>query len=52
VWALLKERSNDYDASLGVFLNRLSDLFFVFARLLNVDSPEMLWQQKRRAKTE
>ena len=48
VWLLTTQRPNDYDASLGMFLNRLSDALFVFARLLNVGSPELLWQQKPR----
>jgi cob(I)alamin adenosyltransferase len=46
VWQLIKKRPDDYDASLVVFLNRLSDALFVFARLLNVGSPELLWQQR------
>ncbi len=48
VWKLMSERPDDYDASLGVFLNRLSDALFVFARALNVASPELLWQQRLR----
>jgi cob(I)alamin adenosyltransferase len=48
VWQLLNDRPGDYDASLGVFLNRLSDALFVFARSLNVGSPELLWQQRSR----
>jgi len=47
VWTLLTECINDYDASLGVFLNRLSDALFVFARLLNTNSVERLWQQRK-----
>lgn len=46
VWLLTTQRPDDYDASLGMFLNRLSDALFVFARLLNVGSQELLWQQK------
>lgn len=48
VWQLMNDRPGDYDASLGVFLNRLSDALFVFARALNVGSPELLWQQRSR----
>jgi len=48
VWQLMAQRPDDYDASLGVFLNRLSDALFVFARWLNLGSPELLWQQRRR----
>jgi cob(I)alamin adenosyltransferase len=48
VWQLMTQRPDDYDASLAVFLNRLSDALFVFARLLNVGSPELLWQQRPR----
>lgn len=47
-WHLMAERPDDYDESLGVFLNRLSDALFVFARALNTSSPELLWQQKAR----
>jgi len=47
VWALLEARSGDYDVSLGVYLNRLSDLCFVLARVLNREAgvPEILWQR-------
>jgi cob(I)alamin adenosyltransferase len=48
VWQLMNDRPDDYDTSLGVFLNRLSDALFVFARALNLDSPELLWQQRPR----
>ena len=48
VWTLLESGDNEYDASIGIYLNRLSDALFVFARTLNVDSPEMLWQQRVR----
>lgn len=48
VWRLMSDRPGDYDASLGVFLNRLSDALFVFARALNIGSPELLWQQRSR----
>jgi len=48
VWLLMEERPDDYDSSLGTFLNRLSDALFVYARLLNIGSPELLWQQKPR----
>jgi cob(I)alamin adenosyltransferase len=48
VWQLLTDRPDDYDSSLGTFLNRLSDALFVFARALNVGSPELLWQQRPR----
>lgn len=48
VWQLMNDRPGDYDASLGVFLNRLSDALFVFARALNIGSPELLWQQRSR----
>lgn len=44
-WALL-EGCADYDPSIGVYLNRLSDVLFVFARTLNAGSPELLWQQR------
>ena len=49
VWRLTTHRPDDYDESLAIFLNRLSDALFVFARLLNVGSPELLWQQRPRA---
>jgi cob(I)alamin adenosyltransferase len=45
VWALL-EAGDEYDRSIGIYLNRLSDVLFVFARMLNVGSPELLWQQR------
>ncbi len=48
VWRLMSQRPDVYDASLGVFMNRLGDALFVYARLLNVGSPELLWQQKPR----
>lgn len=48
VWRLMSDRPDDYDASLGVFLNRLSDALFVFARALNIGTPELLWQQRPR----
>jgi cob(I)alamin adenosyltransferase len=48
LWTLDAACPNDYDESLGVFLNRLSDALFVFARVLNEHSPELLWQQKGR----
>lgn len=46
VWSLLEEREASYDRSIGVYLNRLSDVLFVFARTVNGDSPELLWQQR------
>jgi cob(I)alamin adenosyltransferase len=46
VWTLLEAEGADYDASIGVYLNRLGDALFVFARTLNADSPELLWQQR------
>lgn len=48
LWELTATCPNDYDESLGVFLNRLSDVLFVFARVLNEHKPELLWQQKER----
>ena len=48
LWELTETCPNDYDQSLAVFLNRLSDVLFVFARVLNQDSPERLWQQRDR----
>jgi cob(I)alamin adenosyltransferase len=48
VWQLMAQRPGDYDSSLVKFLNRLGDALFVYARLLNVDCPERLWQQKLR----
>jgi len=48
VWQLMGDRPDDYDASLGVFLNRLSDALFVIARALNIGFPELLWQQRPR----
>jgi cob(I)alamin adenosyltransferase len=47
LWELTAACPDDYDESLTVFLNRLSDVLFVFARLLNEDTPELLWQQQR-----
>ena len=46
VWQLRSTDPEAYGESLGVYLNRLSDALFVFARLLNVDAAELLWQQK------
>jgi len=46
VWALLEANEGSYDLSIGVYLNRLSDVLFVFARTVNADSPELLWQQR------
>jgi cob(I)alamin adenosyltransferase len=46
VWALLESNDGAYDASIGVYLNRLSDALFVFARTLNLGSPEVLWRQR------
>ena len=46
-WKLLSEHADDYDQSLGVFLNRLSDALFVFARILNAGTPELQWQQRK-----
>ena len=48
LWNLITTNSNDYDESLVIYLNRLSDALFVFARLLNTSTPELLWQQKLR----
>ena len=48
LWSLVEQRPEVYDSSLAVFLNRLSDALFVYARVLNLSSPELLWQQKRR----
>jgi cob(I)alamin adenosyltransferase len=46
VWALLELRADRYDRSLGVYLNRLGDALFIFARLVNRQSnePEPLWE--------
>lgn len=46
VWALLESNGDLYDSSMGVYLNRLGDALFVFARTLNADTPELLWQQR------
>jgi cob(I)alamin adenosyltransferase len=46
VWALLNGGDVTYDPSLGIYLNRLSDALFVFARTLNSGTPEQLWQQR------
>lgn len=48
LWLLMSEQPDVYDPSLAIFLNRLSDALFIYARLLNVGSPELLWQQKPR----
>jgi cob(I)alamin adenosyltransferase len=48
LWSLIEQRPDVYDSSLAVFLNRLSDALFVFARVLNLSCPEPLWQQKGR----
>jgi cob(I)alamin adenosyltransferase len=48
LWELTATCPNDYDESLAVFLNRLSDVLFVFARVLNEHTPELLWQQRER----
>ncbi len=48
VWLLISQHPDAYDASLGMFMNRLGDALFVYARLLNAGSPEQLWQQKPR----
>jgi len=48
LWELAEACPNDYDESLGVFVNRLSDVLFVFARTLNEHTPELLWQQRER----
>ncbi len=47
LWSLCTEHPEVYDSSLCMFLNRLSDVLFVYARLLNTSSPELLWQQKK-----
>src|SRR5262245_99999 len=47
LWELTSVCPNDYDESLAVFLNRLSDVLFVFARILNEHIPELLWQQRQ-----
>jgi cob(I)alamin adenosyltransferase len=46
VWELLEVCPDDYAASLGVYLNRLSDALFVIARRLNEHVDEQLWQQR------
>jgi cob(I)alamin adenosyltransferase len=51
LWELKQTHPNDYDESLAVFLNRLSDVLFVFARVLNEHTPELLWQQRELRKT-
>jgi len=48
VWALFESNGEQYDSSMGVYLNRLGDALFVFARTLNADTPELLWQQRER----
>jgi cob(I)alamin adenosyltransferase len=50
VWALLDERGDRYDQSLGVYLNRLGDALFIFARCVNkaTGEPEPLWQPMPR----
>jgi cob(I)alamin adenosyltransferase len=51
LWELTAACPNDYDESLTVFLNRLSDVLFVFARILNEHTPELLWQQREYKET-
>lgn len=46
VWELLALHPDDYDHSLGVYVNRLSDALFVIARCLNEHVDELLWQQR------
>jgi cob(I)alamin adenosyltransferase len=46
VWELLAMCPDDYSASIGVYLNRLSDALFVIARQLNEHVDELLWQQR------
>ena len=46
VWELLASHPDDYDQSLGVYLNRLSDALFVIARCFNEHVDELLWQQR------
>jgi cob(I)alamin adenosyltransferase len=48
LWTLHETCPDDYPASLGVYMNRLSDALFVFARVLNEGTPELLWQQRKR----
>jgi cob(I)alamin adenosyltransferase len=53
VWALLTERGSHYDRSLGVYLNRLGDALFIFARCVNkaAGESEPLWQPLPRSDT-
>src|SRR5262245_37763362 len=53
VWRLLEARGGAYDVSLATYLNRLSDLCFVLARVLNRDAgaPEPLWERERHEPT-
>ncbi len=46
IWQVLTERPDDYDQSLAVYLNRLSDALFIFARSLNraLGEPERVWE--------
>jgi cob(I)alamin adenosyltransferase len=47
LWALLHERSDHYDDSLAIYLNRLGDALFIYARRVNqaLGASEALWQQ-------
>jgi cob(I)alamin adenosyltransferase len=47
VWSLLELRPASYHPSLATYLNRLSDLCFVLARVINRDAgvPEALWER-------
>ena len=47
-WQLVAASPGTYPDSLGMYLNRLSDALFLFARALNSGTPELLWQQRSR----
>jgi cob(I)alamin adenosyltransferase len=46
IWAVLEDKPDDYDLSLAVYLNRLSDALFIFARTVNrtLGEPERIWE--------